>query len=67
MGVNELKNAMLIAIPQEYEHNITQQVYISENTLKVNQLAKDQMQDMISRTDGSTSADCHVTTLQEFV
>ena len=57
MGVNELKNAMLIAIQQEYEHNITQQVYVSENLWKIVKLAKDQMQDMISRTDGSTTAE----------
>ncbi len=57
MGVKELKNAMLIAIQQEYEHNITQQVYVSENLWKILRLAKDQMQDVISRTDGSTPSE----------
>lgn len=57
MGVKELKNAMLIAIQQEYEHNITQQVYVSENLWKILRLAKDQMQDVISRTDGITPSE----------
>ena len=57
MGVKELKNAMLIAIQQEYEHNITQQVYVSENLRKILKLAKDQMQDVISRTEGNTPAE----------
>jgi hypothetical protein len=57
MGVKELKNSMLIAIQQEYEHNITQQVYLSENLWKIIQLTKDQMQFFISNADGSTPAE----------
>lgn len=57
MGVAELRNAMLIAIQQEYEHNVTQQVYVSENLWKIIQIAKDQMQTVISDSDGVTNAD----------
>lgn len=57
MGVNELRNAMLIAIQQEYEHNITQQVYVSENLWKIIQIAKDQMQTVISEANGSSNAE----------
>jgi len=55
MGVKELRNSMLIAIQQEYEHNITQQVYVSENLWKIIKLAKDQMQNIISRADGNNN------------
>jgi hypothetical protein len=57
MGVKELKNAMLIAIQQEYEHNITQQVYVSENLWKILRLAKNQMQEVISRTEANTPSE----------
>jgi len=52
MGVQELKNACLIAIQQEYEHNMSQQVYVSSNLWKIIELAKDQMQMVISETEG---------------
>ncbi|MBK9734146.1 MAG: hypothetical protein IPO92_03940 [Saprospiraceae bacterium] len=55
MGVKELRIAMLIAIQQEYEHNISQQVYVSENLWKIIKLAKDQMQDIISKCEGDSN------------
>ncbi|MBC7884634.1 MAG: hypothetical protein H7X99_04125 [Saprospiraceae bacterium] len=57
MGVKELRNAMLIAIQQEYEHNLTQQLYVSENLWKIIKMAKDQMQDLISKSDGSNNGE----------
>ncbi|MFN8337883.1 MAG: hypothetical protein U0T36_02590 [Saprospiraceae bacterium] len=57
MGAEELRNAMLIAIQQEYEHNVTQQVYVSENLWKIIYLAKDQMQGLISEVQGNTQAE----------
>jgi len=56
MGVAELRNALLIAIQQEYEHNVTQQVYISENLWKIIRIAKEQMQTVISESNGTTQA-----------
>ena len=56
MSTNDLKNAMLIAIQQEYEHNVSQQVYISENLWKIIHLAKEQMQAVISNAEGDTNA-----------
>lgn len=56
MGVSELKNAMLIAVQQEYEHNITQQVYVSESLWKIIKLAKEQIQGVIAETGGDTPA-----------
>lgn len=57
MGVSELRSAMLIAIQQEYEHNITQQVYVSESLWKIIQLAKDQMQAVIVDAEGTSNAE----------
>lgn len=37
-----VKNAMLIAIQQEFEHNLSQQVYVSESLWKIIKMAKDQ-------------------------
>lgn len=55
MGINELKNAMLIAIQQEFEHNLTQQIYISENLWGIIKIAKEQTQDLISKSEGVTN------------
>lgn len=38
-----LKWAMLMAIQQEFEHNITQQIYVSESLWKILQLAREQV------------------------
>lgn len=57
MGVKELQNAMLIAVQQEYEHNMSQQIYVSENLWKIVSLSKDRMLDFISSGNGSTPAE----------
>jgi hypothetical protein len=57
IGANELRSMMLIAIQQEYEHNATQQLYVSENLWKIIQLAKEQVQSLISNATGETSID----------
>lgn len=38
-----LKWAMLMAIQQEFEHNITQQIYVSESLWKILRLAREQV------------------------
>ncbi len=57
MGVQELKNTCLIAIQQEFEHNMSQQVYVSSHLWQIIQLAKDQMLFLISDTEASTPAE----------
>jgi hypothetical protein len=57
MGVTELKHAMLIAIQQEFEHNLTQQLYVSENLWKIIKIAKEQMQTIISTANGASTAE----------
>jgi hypothetical protein len=56
MTVSDLRSAMLIAIQQEYEHNVSQQVYISDKLWDIIQLAKEQMQAVILESDGPTAA-----------
>ncbi|KXK40669.1 MAG: hypothetical protein J5I52_03380 [Saprospiraceae bacterium] len=57
MTIQDLRNAMMVAIQQEYEHNISQQVYVSDNLWKIIQLAKDQMQAIIAETEATTLAE----------
>ncbi|MCZ2101750.1 MAG: hypothetical protein LC107_09455 [Chitinophagales bacterium] len=57
MTVMDLKQAMLIAIQQEYEHNVSQQVYISDKLWEIIHLVKEQVQSVILESDGSTAAE----------
>lgn len=43
-----LRMSMLIAIQQEFEHNITQQVYVSENLWQIVKVARDDTQNIIN-------------------
>ena len=45
-----LKNAMIVAVQQEFEHNISQQVYVSGSLWKIIGLSKNQTINLISRT-----------------
>jgi site-specific DNA-adenine methylase len=40
--------ALMIAIQQEFEHNITQQVYVSDNLWKIIKIARDDVQNIIN-------------------
>ncbi len=57
MTVSDLRSAMLIAIQQEYEHNVSQQVYISDKLWEIIQLVKEQMQSVILESEGQTAAE----------
>ncbi len=47
-SVNDLRLAMLIAIQQEFEHNITQQLYVSENLWNIIILSRNNTADIIN-------------------
>jgi len=47
-SASELQSALLVAIQQEYEHNLTQQLYVSEELWKVLVLAKNKTMDLLS-------------------
>lgn len=44
----ELRLAMLIAIQQEFEHNVTQQIYVSENLWAILQAARNNTSEIIN-------------------
>jgi len=48
IDAKSMSNAMLIAIQQEFEHNMSQQVYISEKLWEIISMAKNQMQNIVS-------------------
>lgn len=45
---NALRSALLLAIQQEYEHNLTQQLYVSEELWSILLAAKDKTMDLIA-------------------
>ncbi len=47
---NLLKSSLIIAIQQEFEHNISQQVYVSQSLWKIIGLAKNQTINIITKT-----------------
>lgn len=48
MKAVELKFALMVAIQQEYEHNITQQVYVSDQLWQIIKLSRDETVNFIS-------------------
>ncbi|NJN34858.1 MAG: hypothetical protein HC817_12000 [Saprospiraceae bacterium] len=47
-SANDLRLAMLIAIQQEFEHNVTQQIYVSENLWHILRIARDNTAEIIN-------------------
>ena len=47
-SASELQSALLVAIQQEYEHNLTQQLYVSEELWQVLVLAKNKTMVLLS-------------------
>lgn len=47
-NIQNLRHAMLISIQKEFEHNITQQLYITESLWRIIKLASDQTVDTIN-------------------
>ena len=53
MSSGDLMNAMLIAVQQEYEHNISQQVYVSDNLWEIVMLTKHNITNVITMAGAS--------------
>ena len=49
MSAKSLQSAMLVALQQEFEYNLTQQLYVSNNLWQIIKLAKEQTADIISQ------------------
>ncbi len=43
MKTSQYKLSLLVAVQQEFEHNVTQQVYISDNLWQIIQVARDDL------------------------
>lgn len=56
MSAGELRLALLLAIQQEYEHNITQQVYVSTQLWEIIKLARDEAMNVVTLVAGQTPA-----------
>lgn len=48
MSVSDLRLAMLIGIQQEFEHNVTQQIYVSENLWNILALTRNNTADILT-------------------
>ena len=48
MNALELKNAMIISIQQEYEHNLAQQLYTSQQLWDIITLAKNDLMSIVT-------------------
>jgi len=55
MKAGDLRNAILISIQKEYEHNLTQQIYVSDKLWQIITLAKNETLNTIARS--STPSD----------
>jgi hypothetical protein len=47
MNAQQLKNVLMIAVKQEYDHNLSQQLYVSQKLWEILSAAKDQVLDLI--------------------
>ncbi len=67
MTVGDLRGALLLAIRQEFEHNTSQQLYVSETLWQIITLARDQALSIVAESgqdlDPSSSADEYVSVL----
>ncbi len=57
MSAGRLRLALMLAIQQEYEHNITQQVYVSDKLWQIIKAARDNAIDAISMISESVEPD----------
>lgn len=71
MNVKNLRITMLLAIQQEYEHNITQQIYVSDQLWKIITMARDHtvttINGVASSLDENASAKVLADTLFEYL
>lgn len=65
MQAGALRYAMLMAIQQEYEHNVTQQVYVSEQLWQIINLAKEDTMNMVSVIGDTVDPKANANTLTE--
>jgi len=57
MSGKDLQNLLVLAIKQEYDHNLTQQIYVSESLWNIIQLCKDRILELIYAAGKAKDAD----------
>lgn len=60
MTPNQLRYALLMAVHKEYEHNLSQQVYVSEQLWEIIRISKNEIIGLISSIDGGDDLDSFV-------
>ena len=56
MSGKDLENLMTLAIQQEFDHNLTQQIYVSESLWNIIKLCKNQIMDLVYTAGKSPNA-----------
>lgn len=53
----DLERILILAIKQEYDHNLTQQIYVSESLWSIIDMCKDQVMEIVSRAGQAQNSD----------
>jgi len=67
MTVGGLKTALLLAIQQEYEHNMAQQIYVSEKLWQIISFAKGEVQNLVRKAAEDLDANAPAIKLTEAI
>ncbi len=65
MTVGGLRTALLIAIQQEYEHNMAQQIYVSDKLWEIIVLAKNEVQNLVVKAADGLDMDAPCSVLND--
>ena len=57
MSARDLQSALIMAIQSEYEHNLSQQLYVSDQLWQIITLSKDQVIELIAHMASKTNPD----------
>lgn len=60
MKAGELRNALLISIQKEFEHNLTQQIYVSDKLWKIISLSKNELINLVGSTGTNNGEDSSI-------
>ncbi len=70
-SASDLRMAMLMAINQEFEHNVTQQIYVSEKLWKIMLMARDNTANSLdivaTKLDKSATAEAFIGSMSAFL
>ena len=67
MDARSLGNAMLVAVQQEYEHNLSQQIYVSDKLWEIITLGKEQIQNVVNSALEATPENATAAQLMEYI